>query len=109
MYKVCGTRIEMVRGDTFVAVVSLCRDHEPYIPSEHDVIKFAAKRACEVKTRLVKIVPNDTMELCLLPEDTKDLPIGLYKYDMQIELENGDIDTFISSGELILRTDICRE
>lgn len=109
MYKVCGTTITMVRGDTFVATVSLCQCGEPYIPTENDVIRFAARRAGEVRPRIEKVVSNDTMELCLLPEDTKDLPVGLYKYDMQIELETGDIDTFISSGTLNLVSDICRE
>lgn len=109
MYKVCGTTITMVRGDTFVAVINLSRGGESYIPSNNDIIRFAARRSGEVRPRITKIVPIDTLELCLSPEDTKDLPGGLYKYDLEIEFENGDIDTFISNGVLNIISDICRE
>lgn len=111
MYKVCGTKITMVRGDTFVATVTLCRDtpcgHESYIPSEQDLIKFNVKRCGEIRTCISKVIPNDTMELLLRPEDTANLPDGLYEYDLRICLaETGDVDTIIASGKLRLLADI---
>lgn len=107
MYSVCGTTITMIRGDTFIATVKITRGNKLYIPAENDVIKFAAARKNETVPRLIKVVPNDTMELHLLPEDTKDLPTGMYKYDMEITFEDGSKDTFINKAILNLKADIC--
>ena len=109
MYKVCGTTITMVRGDTFIANVHLKRGEEEYLPNENDIIRFAMRRSGEVRTRLVKIVPNDTLELHILPEDTQDFPPGLYKYDLEIEFADGSKDTFINRADLNLLSDVCRE
>ena len=109
MYLVHGTTISLVRGDTFVAYVHLTRGDEDYIPSEGDIIRFVMQKSLEVTPRLIKIIPNDTLELHLLPEDTKDLPVGLYYYDMEIEFEDHGKDTFINRGTLHLLSDVCRE
>ncbi len=36
------------------------------------------------------------------PEDTRDLEYGTYKYDVQIELENGDVFTFIPISDFVV-------
>lgn len=92
--------ITMTRGDTLRSIVSITDDDgNPYTPAEEDVIRFAMKRSfSDEEPLLVKVIPNDTMELHLLPEDTKNLDQpSEYVYDIQITLSNGDVNTFISS------------
>ena len=43
MYRVDGTRIQMTRGDTFLATISITQGDEPYTPAAGDVITFALK------------------------------------------------------------------
>ncbi len=42
------------------------------------------------------IIPNDTLILRLESEDTAELPFGRYNYDIQLRMEDGTVDTFIS-------------
>ena len=36
------------------------------------------------------------------PEDTRDLDYGTYKYDVQVELANGDVFTFIPISDFVV-------
>lgn len=108
MYKIEGTTISMVRGDTFVAAITLNRNGEPYIPTENDTIRFAAKRQYgDLQPCIQKEVPTDTMELKLNPSDTAKLPFGTYIYDLEIEFEDGGVDTFVASGKLNILNEVC--
>lgn len=108
MYNIEGTKITMVRGDTFVASISLNRKGEPYIPTENDTIRFAAKKNIgDVEPAIYKEVPIDTMELKLTPADTSRLPFGTYLYDLEIEFEDGGVDTFVHEGQLIILSEVC--
>lgn len=91
--------IYLTKGDTFVAKVDAIRRStgEVYEPVQGDTIRFALKRCITDETSLIyKPIPYDTMILRIESADTKDLPLGIYTYDIQITFENGDVDTFIS-------------
>ena len=108
MYKVEGTTITMVRGDSFVASISLSRNGEPYIPVNGDTIRFAAKKKIgDAKPCIEKTVPTDTLELKLIPSDTAKLPFGDYIYDLEITFADGGVDTFVYGGTLILLAEVC--
>lgn len=108
MYKVDGTTITMVRGDTFVAAINLSRNGEPYIPVSGDQIRFAAKRSIgDAKPCIAKNIPYDTMELKLVPADTAKLPFGSYVYDLEIEFADGAVDTFVYGGTLNILAEVC--
>ena len=92
--------ITMTRGDTLRTTVQVFNvNGEEYIPSENDTIRFALKKTFDDEVPLIiKEIPYDTMELHILPEDTKELEQpSEYVYDIQITLSNGDVCTFISS------------
>lgn len=103
-YTVSGNTITMTRGDTVKITVSLKYKGtgQTYTPQEGDEISFTAINSGKREITLTKTVPTDTMMLSIAPADTKQLPFGLYMYDMQIKFANGDIDTFITDGALYI-------
>ena len=115
MYRVFGTTIQMTRGDTVIVQIGIKRNGEPYIPVQGDVIRFAMKHPAMTpkKTRyvdtdpiLIKLIPNDILQLRLDPQDTAELDFGDYVYDIQITFEDGSVDTFIAEAKLQLLPEV---
>lgn len=109
MVSISGTTIKMTRGDTLRVILTL-KDEEgnTYIPVSGDQIRFAMKRTYNESTPiLIKEIPNDSLELWIEPEDTKNLPQpSSYVYDIQITYANGDVDTFIDKAKLQLTEEV---
>ena len=93
--------ITMTRGDTLKVIIGMKQDEEPYIPAEGDVIRFYMSKKYKGETGyellLNKIVPNETLQLKLDPEDTSSMKYGTYNYDIELTKADGDVDTFIQS------------
>ena len=111
--------IIMTRGDSLRTIVTLCQSADgevvPYIPMEGDVIRFALKHHAfnstfteflDSEPLILKVISNDTLELVLDPEDTKDLGFGDYVYDIQITLADGTVDTFIDNAVFRLTPEV---
>ena len=93
--KVIRNRIQLVRGDTFRATLTLQdRAGGLYIPTPEDEIYFTVKRNAMTDKVLVK-VKIENGELVLTPEDTEGLEYGSYVYDVQITIPNVGKDTVI--------------
>lgn len=109
MVNVSGTTIKMTRGDTFRAILTLKdEDDNVYTPVTGDVIRFAMKKNYNDSTPiLLKVIPNDTLELWLEPDDTKNLPQpSSYVYDIEMTYANGDVDTFIDKAKIMLTEEV---
>ncbi len=116
MFKVKGTQITLIRGDTLLLQVGIKQkqDGSDYTPQNGDVIRFALKRAIMNKDHTnfedeeplaTAIIPNDTLLLRLNPQDTKDLPFGKYHYDIQLTMSDGFVDTFLE-GDFYLQAEV---
>ena len=106
MYQVSGTSISMIKGDTFIAEVSLTKDGEAYELEQGDSIRFAMKRTYKDRSCLIlKQIDIDSMVLRLEPEETEHLSVGAYVYDIEVTFANGIIDTVIS-GTLSLLPEV---
>jgi hypothetical protein len=106
---ISGTTIKMTRGDTLRILLTLQDESgNEYIPVEGDRIRFAMKRNYNDATPLlVKEIPNNTLELVLNPEDTKNLTQpSSYVYDIEMTYSNGDVDTFIDKAKLMLTEEV---
>ena len=104
-----GTTIKMTRGDTLRVTLTLKDDEgDEYTPLQGDVIRFAMKKDYDDENPIIiKEIPNDTLELVLNPEDTKNLPQpSNYVYDMEITYENGDVETFIKEAKLYITKEV---
>jgi len=105
MYKFDGNTIHLTRGDTLRATLIIKQNDSDYIPAAGDTIRFALKHSemkhdktayVDTNPLVIKDIPTDTMVLQLDPKDTKCLKFGMYVYDIQITMEDGTVDTFIS-------------
>ena len=117
MVEIDGTNITMTRGDTLVANVVMKQrgSNETYTPVDGDVVRFAVKNTTMVggganykdeEPILEKVIPNDTQQLVLMPEDTKPLKFGTYVYDVSIEFADGRVDTFIPTANFELTPEV---
>ena len=108
MYKIDGTKITLTKGDSFYATVGI-KDAEgnDYTPQEGDVIKFGVKKSLADKECVIeKVVPNDTLEIYLEPDDTQHLSVGAYVYDIELTYADGNKDTFINRATFILADEV---
>ena len=105
MVKITGTTIRMTKGDT-LPITLLLEDEfgRDYIPDEGDRIRFVVKQDINDKEPLIEQeIPTNSLFLRLPPSATKELEAPeTYVYDMEITYANGDVDTFINKGKLIL-------
>lgn len=92
-----GTTISLTRGDTLQIQLNIKdASGEDYTPDAGDVIRFALKEDYSDKEPLIlKTIDNNTLQFTLVPEDTELLPIGSYRYDIEITTAGGVVDTFI--------------
>lgn len=91
--------IQATKGDTIIMpFVVTNNDGSIYQVQSGDVINFGMKKNYEDAECIVeKTIDNNTLKLILEHEDTKNLEIGSYHYDIQItEAEGNIVHTFIS-------------
>jgi uncharacterized membrane protein YkoI len=82
-------------------------DNNPYVPADTDVIRFALKKTfADAEPLIVKQIPVKTMELRLESEDTKQLEVGAYVYDIEITMGDGIVDTFIDRQKFIVTDEV---
>lgn len=98
MLKIEDGNIYLTRGDSAILEITI-KDEEGnnWTPQEGDKVVFAMKKAAINPNVLLRIeaTAGDT-DIILVPENTKDLTIGQYIYDIHVELSGGDIYTVIS-------------
>ena len=111
MYTVDGTTIRLTRGNSFVLAIELKQGAELYTPTGNDVVTFEVKhkdmtpqkkRYTDYNPLILKTIPNDTMLLTLVPDDTKNMDFGEYAYDMTLTFADGKVDTFIEGAQFII-------
>jgi hypothetical protein len=100
--------IKLTKGDSLTTKVSITdADGNEYIPTEDDKIRFALKKEYnDKKTLIVKDIPYDTLILRLESEDTKKLEPGDYRYDIEITLSDGTVDTFIDRQKFVITEEV---
>ena len=101
--------IKLTQGDSLTTKVSITSPDgtTEYVPSNEDQIRFALKKEyTDKKALIVKTIPNDTLILRLESEDTKKLSPGEYRYDIQITLSDGTVDTFIDRKKFIVTEEV---
>ena len=91
--------IWLTRGDTGLFTISLTdKQGEPYVPAEGSSLRFALakKHGADDDDVLVRRqIPIETMQLEILPEDTKSLKFSEYKYDIELTDENARVSTVV--------------
>lgn len=101
--------IKLTQGDSLTTKVTITSPDgaTEYIPSEEDQIRFALKKDySDKKALIIKEIPYDTLILRLEAEDTKKLTPGEYRYDIEITLSDGTVDTFIDRKKFIVTEEV---
>ena len=102
-----GTTIYLTRGDTFRATITITdSDGDEYTPVDGDVITFTAAKSYTSDAVISKDIDIETMILQLDPADTADLGYGKYVYDIQIDMSDGTVDTFIDRASLVITEEV---
>ena len=91
--------IKATKGDTIIfPFVVVDNDKQIYQVQADDVINFGLKKNLDDAECLIeKTIDNTTLTLVLEHNDTKNLEVGAYYYDIQItKALNNEVHTFIS-------------
>lgn len=99
-----GTVITLTRGDTFISDLTIVDPSgENYIPTEGETVRFEMRKYKTDREAILAIdIPIASLQLRLAPEQTENLPFGRYVYDISLTKVNGDVDTFITDGEILI-------
>lgn len=96
-------KITLTRGNTAFIEIDIIKDDEPYILRAGDSLTLSLKRKSDYnKVVLTKVTTTNTFTF--VENDTKDLSLGIYEYDITFRGNDGTIDTllfddFIIGGE----------
>ena len=112
--KIQGTNISMIRGDSEAIKVS-CRNESgvdfPF--TEGDIVYFTIKKSVYTEEKILqKIVTEFTDGVALInisPEDTRELKIGAYYYDIQLNRANGLVKTIIPPSRFTINAEVTYE
>ena len=109
-----GTNISMIRGDSEAIKVS-CEDAQGVnVPLEDgDTLYFTVKKSTNTEEKILqKIVTEFTDGVALItifPKDTRELKIGNYYYDIQLNRANGQVKTIIPPSRFIINAEVTYE
>lgn len=109
MLTINGTTITLTRGDSASIKLTLTdkNDGSAYEPIEGDSIRFALNKQYGTDSPSVLIdIPTDTLILEILPEHTKHLSFGNYKYDIEITYSDGRVETFIAKADFVVDKEV---
>ena len=91
--------IQATKGDTIIMpFVVFNNDGSIYQVQTGDIVNFGMKEDYSDSECLIeKTIDNSTLKLVLEHDDTKDLEVRSYVYDIQItKAENNEVNTFIN-------------
>lgn len=118
MVTVKNNKITMTRGDSLNLKIAIIKNKytSSNLPNSKEILTEEDLEGCEIKFAMsrffpgqlnykllfTKDIPISTRALILDPEDTKNIPLGIYNYDIKLitpatnSQEEAKIDTFIS-------------
>jgi len=107
MVSISGTTIRLTRGDTAAFGLSIMAHGEDFTLGEGDRAIFSVKASFDDEEYAVQKDVEDGI-VRILHEDTMDLNVGNYVWDIQIMFADGQVTT-IGPGRLKLLADVTRE
>lgn len=100
--------ILLTRGDSARLKINLMDDRGNALElQDGDTIRFAMKKDYSDEYPVIlKQIPISTMELYLVPKDTKSLEMpSEYVYDIEINYANGEVDT-VARGKFTIMEEV---
>ena len=99
--------IKLTRGDTaYLTVWVKIKDGEPYTVKSDDVLTLTVKRDYADEEALIEKVITGATTFHIEPEDTKGIAFGIYVYDVQVTMANGDNFTVIADKKFKITNEV---
>lgn len=115
MLKIKGNNITLTRGDSaYITIVPTKKNEDgstsPYVLQEGDKIRCQVRHEANdgellFEAFIEEVRPQEYVWY-IRPSDTNGAEVKTYFYDVQIELSNGDIFTFIKSSPFTLSDEV---
>lgn len=92
MFKVTEKgRMILTRGDTATFSIDLYNeDGTPYVPEEGDLVLFSLKKNLYDADFILQ---KEGLLITIQSEDTRELELDTYYYDIKVIFENGEVQT----------------
>ena len=100
-----GQNILHMRGDTGILKLNLTSNGEPYEMSGDDVAVFTVKKNTKSEDILLQKTSTDGA-FYFDHFDTQNLKAGIYVYDVQLSLSDGQVITVLGPGVYKLLPDV---
>lgn len=105
MLVIDNNKIKLTRGDTAYIDIAV----EGYELTHEDKLYFSLKEKIEDKDYKIQKIFNGDEVLVLMPEDTKQLEVNRYFYDIQLTTPAGEIFTIITPSSFYITEEITYE
>lgn len=107
MLYINDNNIRLTRGDTaYLTVPIITASNEEYHMQSDDTLTFSVKKNESSEEYVLQKVVKGANAIHIEPSDTSILPFGKYKYDVQINLNNGDVYTVIEPSTFELMKEV---
>ena len=108
--KVDGTNLSMTRGDS--ETITVFCEERPF--QEGDVITFTVKKDVFTKEKILqkkitKFTEGGRAVIDICPEDTKEVPYGGYRYDVQLTTAKGTVTTIVKPSVFYVTEEVTWE
>lgn len=111
MFRIEEGKIYLTRGDTaYLSVKCVYPDGELYKFAEGDTLTLSVKTTTDEKEdyKIHKVISADNEAFVIVPDDTKDLEYGKYKYDIQLNTHLGEVFTIVGPATFYLKEEVTR-
>lgn len=91
--------IQLTRGDTAYLTVNITNetDSSVYELQDGDTLTLTVKKSTKDTEFSFQKKVAESYTIKIEPDDTKDLAVGKYKYDVQLNTATGDVFTIIAA------------
>ena len=110
MLKITGNDIQLTRGDTaYIDLNILDQTGSPYVLDEGDEVHAQIRKKANDGELILdgNITVSEGVPVWTLTHDeTKDIPIGTYVYDVELVTSSGEVFTFIEKSKFKITDEV---
>jgi len=109
-----GNNISMTRGDSETITISCTNTDSQAIPFvEGDTVYLTMKKSVgnmeKILQKIITVFINGRAIIELNPEDTKNLEVRSYVYDIQLTRASGSVTTLVKPSKFIIEGEVTYE
>lgn len=109
MLKIVGTEIHLTKGDSAYLNIEITNGQGVlYIPQTGDKVIMTVRNTLDNELAFQKTVDAGTC-IVIQPMDTLGVPVGRYKYDVELNTVSGDVFTVIPKSTFYLEEEVTHE